>query len=60
VPATGRAGATSYDEIPLNRFHLEITALTFCANFSDGYELGIIGIALPRSAHSCTPRSGRG
>ncbi|MDT7556103.1 MAG: hypothetical protein QOI68_573, partial [Pseudonocardiales bacterium] len=29
MPATGRAGATSYDEIPLNRFHLEITALTF-------------------------------
>lgn len=37
----------SYDDIPLNRFHLRITALTFCANFSDGYELGIIGIALP-------------
>jgi putative MFS transporter len=52
VPATGRVGATSYaatsyDDVPLNRFHLKITALTFCANFSDGYELGIIGIALP-------------
>ncbi len=35
------------DDAPLNRFHLKITALTFCANFSDGYELGIIGIALP-------------
>jgi hypothetical protein len=31
VPATGRAGATSYDDVPLNRFHLKITALTFCA-----------------------------
>ena len=39
--------ATAFDDIPLNRFHLRITALTFCANFSDGYELGIIGIALP-------------
>jgi putative MFS transporter len=42
VPGTG-----AFDDVPLNRFHLRITALTFCANFSDGYELGIIGIALP-------------
>ena len=41
------SGGTSFDDVPLNRFHLKITALTFCANFSDGYELGIIGIALP-------------
>jgi len=38
---------TAFDDVPLNRFHLRITALTFCANFSDGYELGIISIALP-------------
>lgn len=30
----------------LNRFHLRITALTVGANFSDGYALGSIGIAL--------------
>lgn len=41
------APTVAYDDVPLNRFHLRITALTFCANFSDGYELGIIGIALP-------------
>ncbi|CAM04111.1 putative MFS transporter [Saccharopolyspora erythraea NRRL 2338] len=38
--------AASFDDVPLNRFHLKITALTFGANFSDGYQLGIIGIAL--------------
>ncbi|MGQ4512447.1 MFS transporter [Streptomyces sp. DW26H14] len=36
----------SFDDAPLNRFHLKITALTFGANFSDGYQLGVIGIAL--------------
>lgn len=36
----------SLDDAPLNRFHVKITALTFGANFSDGYHLGIIGIAL--------------
>ncbi|WFR66122.1 hypothetical protein P9139_13970 [Curtobacterium flaccumfaciens] len=30
----------------LSRFHMRITALTFGANFSDGYALGSIGIAL--------------
>ncbi|MCX4726860.1 MFS transporter [Streptomyces sp. NPDC090052] len=42
------APATSYsfDDAPLNRFHLKVTALTFGANFSDGYQLGVIGIAL--------------
>ncbi|WCN37635.1 MFS transporter [Aneurinibacillus uraniidurans] len=34
------------DDVPLNKFHLKITALTFGANFSDGYALGIIGMAL--------------
>ncbi|WP_047152246.1 MFS transporter [Aneurinibacillus tyrosinisolvens] len=34
------------DDAPLNKFHLRITALTFGANFSDGYALGIIGMAL--------------
>ncbi|MDQ0874650.1 putative MFS transporter [Paenibacillus sp. V4I3] len=34
------------DDAPLNKFHLKITALTFGSNFSDGYALGIIGMAL--------------
>ncbi|MBV7276956.1 MFS transporter [Clostridium thailandense] len=34
------------DDVPLNKFHMRITALTFGANFSDGYSLGIIGIVL--------------
>ncbi|WP_231644785.1 MFS transporter [Sciscionella sediminilitoris] len=38
--------STGFDDVPLNRFHLKITALTFGANFSDGYHLGTIGIAL--------------
>ncbi|POX37444.1 MFS transporter [Streptomyces sp. Ru73] len=45
--APERAAPTdTFDDAPLNRFHLKITALTFGANFSDGYQLGIIGIAL--------------
>ncbi|MEU7484635.1 MFS transporter [Streptomyces sp. NPDC042319] len=49
--APARATATdTFDDVPLNRFHLKITALTFGANFSDGYQLGIIGIALTAMA----------
>ncbi|WP_404794180.1 MFS transporter [Streptomyces tendae] len=47
APVEGGAAVTAFDDVPLNRFHLRITALTFCANASDGYELGIISIALP-------------
>ncbi|MGW4487602.1 MFS transporter [Amycolatopsis sp. NPDC004368] len=46
-PSETGGSATAFDDVPLNRFHLRITALTFCANYSDGYELGIISIALP-------------
>ncbi|WP_035350459.1 MFS transporter [Fictibacillus gelatini] len=42
----GQAQTFKMDDAPLNKFHLKITALTFGANFSDGYALGIIGIAL--------------
>ncbi|MGI5466457.1 MFS transporter [Streptomyces sp. CA-132043] len=52
-PPAAPAGATAtdtFDDVPLNRFHLKITALTFGANFSDGYQLGIIGIALTAMA----------
>ncbi|WP_091969813.1 MFS transporter [Propionibacterium cyclohexanicum] len=38
---------SSLDEVPFGRFHLRITAMTFGANFSDGYALGIIGALLP-------------
>ncbi|MFA3843121.1 MFS transporter [Streptomyces aureus] len=48
--STADPARTSFDDAPLNRFHLRITALTFGANFSDGYHLGTIGIALPAIA----------
>lgn len=44
--ADGGPAPCSLDDAPLNRFHLKITAITFGANFSDGYHLGTIGIAL--------------
>lgn len=34
------------DDVPLNRFHIKIAGLTFGAHFTDGYALGMIGIAL--------------
>lgn len=34
------------DDVPLNRFHLKITGLTFSAHLTDGYVLGVIGFAL--------------
>jgi putative MFS transporter len=40
-------GMVAIDQIPFGRFHAKITAMTFGANFSDGYALGIIGSALP-------------
>jgi len=43
TPATHR----NLDDIPFGRFHLKVTAMTFGANFSDGYALGIIGGVLP-------------
>lgn len=39
--------APTLDELPFSRFHLKITAMTFGANFSDGYALGIVGAVLP-------------
>ncbi|SDZ07087.1 MFS transporter, putative metabolite transport protein [Saccharopolyspora shandongensis] len=45
---TGTAeGSIALDQVPFGRFHLKVTAMTFGANFSDGYALGIIGSALP-------------
>ncbi|HKT56208.1 MAG TPA: MFS transporter [Microbacterium sp.] len=40
-------GMVAIDQIPFGRFHFKVTAMTFGANFSDGYALGIIGSALP-------------
>ena len=34
------------DDVPLNRFHIRVTAYTTGGMFCDGYILGIIGIAL--------------
>ncbi|MFC9362917.1 MFS transporter [Rhodococcus sp. NPDC057014] len=45
-PGTTAPPAGTADDGPLSRFHVKITALTFGANFSDGYALGSIGIAL--------------
>jgi putative MFS transporter len=33
------------DDLPIGRFHLKIAGLTFGAHFTDGYILGLIGIA---------------
>ena len=35
-----------YDDVPLNKFHLKMTGITFAAHFTDGFSLGVIGIAL--------------
>lgn len=40
-------GMIALDQIPFGRFHFKVTVMTFGANFSDGYALGIIGSALP-------------
>lgn len=34
------------DDAPLNKFHFKMTTLTFGGHFTDGYVLGMIGIAL--------------
>lgn len=42
------AGGTGImlDDVPLNRFHIKIAALTFGAHFTEGYVLGTIAYAL--------------
>lgn len=32
------------DDVPLNRFHIKIAALTFGAHLTEGYILGSVGI----------------
>jgi len=46
-PQVQQSAGPTLDEIPFGRFHLKITAMTFGANFSDGFALGIIGAVLP-------------
>ena len=41
-----------YDEAPLRPFHLRIAVASTGGVFSDGFGLGIIGIALSRAAPS--------
>lgn len=36
---------TKLDDVPLGKFHIKIAGLTFGAHFTDGYILGLIGIA---------------
>ena len=36
----------AYDDAPLRPFHLRVAAATFTGQFSDGFGLGIIGVAL--------------
>ncbi len=35
-----------FDDVPLNKFHVKMTGITFAAHFTDGFSLGVIGIAL--------------
>jgi putative MFS transporter len=35
-----------FDDLPLSRFHIRITALTFGAHFNDGFAVGIIGMVI--------------
>ncbi|SEC01949.1 MFS transporter, putative metabolite transport protein [Pseudomonas saponiphila] len=39
------AATLKIDDLPIGRFHLKIAGLTFGAHFTDGYILGLIGIA---------------
>nr|WP_205881083.1 MFS transporter [Leucobacter insecticola] len=43
---TAQRDVADFDEIPLNKFHVRITALTFGAHFNDGFAVGIIGMAI--------------
>lgn len=47
LPINEKSVGPTLDDIPFSRFHLKITAMTFGANFSDGFALGIIGAVLP-------------
>ena len=46
----GSATTMEYDEAPLRLFHLRIAAASSGGAFSDGFGLGIIGIALAGAA----------
>lgn len=41
------AAPVHLDDLPIGRFHLKIAGLTFGAHFTDGYVLGLIGVAFP-------------
>lgn len=38
--------SVSLDDMPINRFHIRMTVLTFGAHFTDGYAMGSIALAL--------------
>lgn len=41
--------ATAYDEAPLRPFHRKVALASFCGVFADGFEIGIIGVALTQA-----------
>lgn len=41
------------DDLPFNRFHCRIAALTFDAHLTDGYVLGVIGYAIIQLTPAC-------
>lgn len=45
-----QANMVRMDDLPLNRFHIRMAALTFGAHLTDGYVLGAIGFALAQLA----------
>lgn len=49
LPAEG-AGRIEFDEAPLRLFHFQVTAGAAGGNFSQGFALGIVGIALSLAA----------
>lgn len=40
------ANKVMFDDIPINKFHVKMAAITFGAHFQDGFSIGVIGLAL--------------
>lgn len=38
--------SVDFDNLPISRFHIRVTGLTFGAHFNDGFAIGIIGMAI--------------
>ena len=46
ITQTSTREKVDFDDLPLSKFHIRITALTFGAHFNDGFAVGIIGMAI--------------